>query len=211
LCSKVTFSAALRSPSWILTRKKKPNVGRKSCALPLKMYFSEVYNMTTPATFATDHQELKILQVIGNRLGLLPKDIGEMYHLLSLDVGVNRLQELPESLGQQYKLIELDVRMNNLTAFDRLPPWIGDLASLNELKVQHNQLRRLPEEIGPLCHGKDRLSLGKASCASACAVDCPRFIRGNGFCDDSKYFYHANVKPHSHSGEGRRDDGDCPG
>ena len=123
-----------------------------------------------PTTFATDHPKLKVLRIIGNRLKVLPQNIGDMSELLLLDVGVNQLRELPESLGRVYVLQHLNVRMNNLTSLpsslqrmgklrsliannnrlDQLPSWIGGLASLLNIQVQHNLLRELPNEIGEL-------------------------------------------------------------
>ena len=173
--------------------------------------------------------KLRNLVVNNNRLDRLPPWIGSLASLKSLQVQHNLLRELPSGIGKLGTLTLLFAWNNSL---ELLPSTMGDMTSMEYFDVRNNRLVDLPISVGsweyivhfdvggnPLC-SRDGFSLGKASCADTCAVDCPRVFRNDGFCDDSKYFYHysyssgsSNFKPHLDEGCNtetcKYDDSDC--
>jgi Leucine-rich repeat (LRR) protein len=67
--------------------------------------------------------------------------------LLHLDLAGNQLRELPKELGQLAQLEELDLAGNQLR---ELPKELGRLAQVRWLDLSGNQLRALPAELGHL-------------------------------------------------------------
>jgi leucine-rich repeat protein SHOC2 len=77
----------------------------------------------------------------------LPENIGNLFHLNSLDLSNNQLTNLPESIGKLDKLPYLNLSSNQLTS---LPESIGNLFRLKWLSIQNNKLDSLPKSIGNL-------------------------------------------------------------
>ncbi|XP_053563987.1 leucine-rich repeat and calponin homology domain-containing protein 1 [Bombina bombina] len=67
---------------------------------------------------------LKVLIASNNRLGTLPEEIGQLQHLMELDVSCNEITSLPQQIGLLKSLRELNVRKNYLKV---LPQEIVDL------------------------------------------------------------------------------------
>ncbi|KAL7991139.1 hypothetical protein Chor_014569 [Crotalus horridus] len=81
-----------------------------------------------------------------NQLSTLP------VHLCSLPLKVliasnNKLVSIPEEIGQLRHLMELDVSCNEIQT---IPPQIGNLTSLRDLNIRRNHLVHLPEELAEL-------------------------------------------------------------
>ena len=65
----------------------------------------------------------------------------------SLGLSYKRITQLPKQIGQLVNLQTLDLHNNHLST---LPEQIGQLASLQSLYLDGNQLERLPRSIGKL-------------------------------------------------------------
>ena len=91
--------------------------------------------------------ELKNLQGLNlseNKLNELPKEIFELKNLQSLDLSGNKLNELPEEIFQLKNLQSLNLRKNRL---EKLSKEIGELKNLQNLDLRRNELEELPKEI----------------------------------------------------------------
>jgi len=86
--------------------------------------------------------------VLSNKnLTTLPKEIGNLKNLWSLDLQFNLLTTLPPEIGNLKNLEWLDLQFNLLTT---LPAEIGNLKNLRWLYLNENHLTTLPPEIGKL-------------------------------------------------------------
>jgi internalin A len=92
------------------------------------------------------------LDLSNRRLAVLPRDIGQLTDLQSLNLRGNQLTALPPEIGQLTDLQSLELQGNQLTA---LPPEIGQLTSLQTLRLLGNRLTVLPPEIGQLTNIED--------------------------------------------------------
>jgi internalin A len=88
-----------------------------------------------------------VLDLNGNQLTELPKEIGELKNLTLLNLRENQLTELPKKIAQLKSLAWLGLSSNQLTT---LPKEIGELKNLTWLDLGGNQLTELPKEIGEL-------------------------------------------------------------
>ncbi|NWV50648.1 LRCH1 protein, partial [Daphoenositta chrysoptera] len=88
-------------------------------------------------------QMLTYLNLSRNQLSSLPACLCGL-PLKVLIASNNKLGSLPEEIGQLKHLMELDVSCNEITA---LPQQIGQLKSLKELNVRRNYLEVLPQEL----------------------------------------------------------------
>ena len=77
----------------------------------------------------------------------LPKEIGKLVKLESLQINLSGLKEIPKEIGNLTKLTSLDLSYNDLTT---LPKEIGNLKNLYNLNLHHNKLTSLPKEIANL-------------------------------------------------------------
>ncbi len=93
---------------------------------------------------------------LAGRLGLnlmfkniheLPRSIGILKSLESLDLSETQIAALPESIGNNIALKFLDL---NRTRIDSLPESIGNLKSLKGLYIRGTRIAELPESIGDL-------------------------------------------------------------
>ena len=91
--------------------------------------------------------QLQSLDLSQNRLTARPESLGQLTQLQSLRLSGNRLTTLPESLGQLKQLQLLDLSDNKLTA---LPESLGQLTQLQSLRLSENALTTLPESLDQL-------------------------------------------------------------
>jgi len=91
--------------------------------------------------------QLTYLDLSGNIITLISKEIGNLINLIELNLGSNQLKILPNEIGNLTNLKSFDLSWNHLT---ELPKEIGQLISLKELKLFFNQLTEVPKEIGNL-------------------------------------------------------------
>ena len=82
--------------------------------------------------------------------GSIPRELGNLPHLVSLDLGVNHLTgSIPAALGNLAQLRHLDLTRNNLTK--AIPPELGNLARLTVLALGGNALAgEIPGGLGNL-------------------------------------------------------------
>ncbi|CAL8133080.1 unnamed protein product [Prunus armeniaca] len=108
---------------------------------------------------------LRTLNLSGNKINELPKEIGELIHLRYIDLsGNNHLKELPDTLCNLYNLQTL--RLTGCRHLAKLPKAIGKLINLKHLHIKNcYKLKYLPKGIGRL------RSLQVLDGFSVCAAD----------------------------------------
>jgi len=89
----------------------------------------------------------KAIFLSGNQLKELPKEIGELKNLTSINLSRNQLKELPKEIGGFKNLTSIDFSGNQLK---ELPKEIGEFKNLTSIDFSGNQLKELPKEIGEL-------------------------------------------------------------
>lgn len=84
-----------------------------------------------------------------NLRGPIPKEIGKLTNLTSLDLGSNQLNgSIPSEIGLLSKLRHLSLNENNLSG--QVPSQIGNLKSLKKLFLHKNQLTGVPSSLSTL-------------------------------------------------------------
>ncbi len=131
---------------------------------------SEEETCSTVSTYAVADGRVTELTITRLNLTLLPKTIGELTRLTTLNLAFNDLSELPESFATLTSLTHLNLAGNRLTevpapienlgnlqslilsknALTELPEWVGTLGGLTKLEVNENFLEILPVSIGDL-------------------------------------------------------------
>ncbi len=89
----------------------------------------------------------KNLELRGEGITQLPKQIGQLIHLQHLDLSNNQLATLPEQIGELTNLRRLNLLHNELST---IPKQIGQLTKLKYLWVANNHLKMLPRQIEEL-------------------------------------------------------------
>jgi internalin A len=88
-----------------------------------------------------------ILDLHDHGLTALPREIGQLTNLSTLNLSGNQLTGLPPEIGQLTRLYMIDLKDNKLMA---LPPEINELRQLKELYLRNNRLRAGQLGIGQL-------------------------------------------------------------
>lgn len=103
----------------------------------------------------------------GKSLANIPKEIGKLTELTSLELGFNGISRIPPEIGNLTKLTFLNLQDNYYTTvpselgklknliildlshgqLESIPAQIGDLSNLTHLKLHHNQLTSIPQKI----------------------------------------------------------------
>ena len=92
---------------------------------------------------------IKEIDLQNKKLVELPDNIGNLYNLASLKLGLNQLRQIPLSIGKLSQLKNLELWCNQLT---NLPSSIGNVQQLQTLLVFSNRLSELPNTLGNLIH-----------------------------------------------------------
>ncbi|MEM7534872.1 MAG: leucine-rich repeat domain-containing protein, partial [Chloroflexota bacterium] len=82
-----------------------------------------------------------------NLVGVLPHELGNLFHLTSLEVYNNKLSGIPSELGNLSNLTTLNLAGNKLSS---IPSALGNLSNLKYLYLSINQLSSIPSELGNL-------------------------------------------------------------
>ena len=90
---------------------------------------------------------LTTLNLTGNRLGSLPEWLGNLTALTTLNLNNNQLVSVPESLGNLGALANLYLNSNRLVS---VPESLGYLPALASLDLGRNRLVSVPESLGGL-------------------------------------------------------------
>ncbi|KAK3098103.1 hypothetical protein FSP39_016142 [Pinctada imbricata] len=90
---------------------------------------------------------LKSLEVAGNFLEVLPKNVSNCKHLKWIGLSYNNLKTLPEELIKCEEVVRLDITGNLMT---ELPACITKMKSIERLYINNLMLRELPESIGDM-------------------------------------------------------------
>jgi GTPase SAR1 family protein len=91
--------------------------------------------------------QLQTLNLSNNKLIRFPEWLGQLTQLQTLNLSNNELTALPASLVKLSKLEELDVENNALHA---IPSWLGSITSLKRLHLYNNPLAELDASLGGL-------------------------------------------------------------
>jgi len=84
----------------------------------------------------------------------IPKEIGKLISLKSLDISVENIRHLPKEIGELKNLTSLAIE--NCTSIIQLPEEIGNLSELNSIRlIGNDSLLRLPANITRLCNITD--------------------------------------------------------
>ncbi|KAI8640451.1 hypothetical protein BD408DRAFT_419740 [Parasitella parasitica] len=109
-----------------------------------QLYLSENKIDAIPEAMPMCMMELRVLNLDGNRIKMLPESIGHWKKLrefrLGSEYGGNRIKLLPNAVSEMQALVELDLSFNSLQN-------IGMLQGLHKLKyldLSHNRLKYLP-------------------------------------------------------------------
>jgi len=92
-------------------------------------------------------KNLKVLNLIGNKIQKLPKEIEKLEKLKEIDLSYNQLLTLPEGIERLENLEILYLKNNYIK---NLSNKIGNLKNLKKLDLKENQLHFLPKEIEKL-------------------------------------------------------------
>ncbi|KAK6486814.1 leucine-rich repeat and calponin homology domain-containing protein 1 isoform X5 [Huso huso] len=129
---------------------------------------------------------LKVLIASNNKLGALPEEIGQLNHLMELDISCNEITALPQQFGQLKALRELNVRRNYLSVLPEdlvglplvkldfscnkvavIPVCYRKMSHLQTLQLDNNPLQSPPAQI---CI-KGREHIFKYLYMEACRID----------------------------------------
>lgn len=97
--------------------------------------------------FQAQNGQLISLNLLDQKLKVIPPEISHMTRLRDLCLANNQLKELPVNLSKLTSLAHLQAWKNQITY---LPPEIGNFPKLTQLNMSNNQLSYLPTEIGQL-------------------------------------------------------------
>ncbi|OWM86769.1 hypothetical protein CDL15_Pgr015805 [Punica granatum] len=91
-------------------------------------------------------KSLTTLEIVRVKMARIPKSIGSLENLQRLSLlGCSDFKKLPESFGQLKSLVELDI---SETKVIRLPKSIKELKKLKVIKMEHSSIKKLPLTIG---------------------------------------------------------------
>ncbi|TYI41983.1 hypothetical protein ES332_A01G065800v1 [Gossypium tomentosum] len=94
-------------------------------------------------------KKLEDIDLAGNSLeGILPKEIGNLTMLNTLQLHNNMIEGVPEQIGDLFNLETLGLSSNQLKGY--LPPSIGNLTRLRILNLYNNSQTGVPHQIGNL-------------------------------------------------------------
>jgi len=119
------------------------NYEKKIVLTTTREYFSD-------SDLNLDFLSLKI--IMSKQNNHIPKEIGNLKNLVSLNLHLSKLTSLPLEVWKLKNLISLNLSYNRLTS---LPPEIGSLENLAYLNLSRNALTRLPKEISSLKNLKE--------------------------------------------------------
>ena len=85
-------------------------------------------------------QNLKVIELLCNKIKAIPSSIGKMMHLERLNLDNNQITSVPKSLGKCPKLLEIDLSRNKLESF----PSEG-FQQLEWLDISKNNIKELPD------------------------------------------------------------------
>jgi len=122
-------------------------LGQPKSMSAVRNELTHIYNRHAPAITVRQFRSLTTLNLAGNKLTVLPPDIGLLSNLKVLNLESNKLTILPPSISQLNRLTHLHLKLNNLTT---LPDHIGDLTALQHLDLANNLLNELCGTFGGL-------------------------------------------------------------
>ncbi len=121
----------------------KPEVDSSKILSTLELYRAKRYS-DLPAALADPVENVHKLVLHGQKLGVLPAEIGQLIYLSTFDVAFNELSGLPDEMSKLHYLRGFYANGNRLTQF---PEQVLLLPLLNRLDLSENQIPEIPVEI----------------------------------------------------------------
>ncbi|KAF3700687.1 Leucine-rich repeat-containing protein 57 [Channa argus] len=115
--------------------------------------------------------QLKSLTLNSNRLTTIPSEIGKLKKLETLSLNGNGIQQLPPTLGLLKALRTLSLAGNKISEF---PSGLGSLRQLDLLDLSRNKIQNVPAEVSELQAIEINLNQNQISVLSAEVSRCPR-------------------------------------
>lgn len=131
-------------------------IDKIKCILPTSTDIINVYNsqvlyinkpMTTIPKEIGQLLNLQSLNLMLNFIKIIPKEIGKLLNLKELYLSHNDITVIPKEIGKLLNLEELYLSNNNIT---KIPKEIGKLLNLKKLNLSNNNIIEIPKEIGQL-------------------------------------------------------------
>ena len=144
----------------------KPEIDSSRVLETLDLYRAQRYESLEEAKSAGADEAYRLV-LYGKNLSSLPRGIGKLKYLASLDVANNQLNELPDELADLHYLQGFYANGNSLRDFPKqllllpilqkvdlsvnkiyvIPPEIGLMDQLTRLSINHNFLLEIPVEL----------------------------------------------------------------
>jgi hypothetical protein len=90
---------------------------------------------------------LRDLLLWGNKIEVIPREIGNLRNLRELNLSSNKIKVIPGEIGNLRNLRELDLSSNKIKV---IPREIGNLSNLEMLLLPRNRIQDIPTAIGKL-------------------------------------------------------------
>jgi len=113
----------------------------------MAQYTSEEGTYTDLKIAIENKSKVKHLNLSGQKLKKVPKEVFEFYNLETLDISRNKIEKFPVELTKMKKLTEIDFSANKL---DELPKEIGEMKRLQKINLFRNKIWKIPPELGNL-------------------------------------------------------------
>lgn len=107
-------------------------------------------------------------------LSILPEEIGHLQNLRELNISGNKLKELPKSLKNLTRLEKLHCELND---FEIFPSILVELPQLKELQISAKSLKGLPKEVLLLQHIDNLRFTAKSSSKTAYIFPFERLLK----------------------------------
>ena len=165
----------MRSPSGLKEKEKILQRASKSCQSFLDLRGQNITSIPQEVFTKPLVQNLKVLELSGNGLQSLPRQICQLVCLEELYLGHNELRALPKELEKLSNVKKLNLVHNALqevpfcmsklhtlqwlnlsgNLIEILPPWLLCLPQLSHLYLIHNLIENIPREI--YLHGIEKM------------------------------------------------------
>lgn len=103
--------------------------------------FSISDNKLTSFEGIFEWKTLQILNLSGNNIEIIPKEIKNLKALKKLYLNKNKIKSIPKEIRELKQLIEFEIKNNSI---EEIPIIFGDLSNLEVVDVSNNFIKTLP-------------------------------------------------------------------